>query len=219
MALFSATFEVGDLSEFTGNDQTNATIAASNADAHHGSWSAAFASLDAWTDAADVYTDLGATYASLFTRAQFKVAAEPSFDGWGFTIGLYGTNHLCKVIYDATNDFWGVRYTDGAWKNTWGAVASPIVAATWFSLELEVSVDAAAGYFKVWKDDVLVANPAGIKTDAMGNVGRVYIGEVYLDGNEATGDHGYVDCVVVDTAFIGMSERVASHRTLVGVGV
>jgi hypothetical protein len=202
--IFQDGFESGDFSAWTGTYVARSgTITVTSNDKHHGTYSARFTGLGREEDAASVYKAITAI-ADVFTRIYLKVPGEPSLVGWGATINYYGSDHLAKVIYDRVNDYWGVRFYDGySWQNVWGSVAKPLTANTWTCLEFEVYVHSSAGYFKVWINGTLVCNPTNLRTDAKGNITRVYVGEIYLDGTETVATYGYYDCVVVADTYIG----------------
>lgn len=74
-------------------------------------------------------------------------------------------------------------------------------AGNWYCLEIGFDVDAAAGFHKVWFEGNLIIDDSGIDTSGSNNFDKIRLGE------QSQGSNGYVvylDCVVVDSSYIGV---------------
>lgn len=200
MVIFSDGFESGDLSAWTGTVQNGATIAASNALAHTGSWSAVTAGLQGAGEYALV-TKTVSSASELYMRwyCRFNTTVPT---GAYVALGLFWTGSAYTGVFllDKANNKWGA-YNVHTSTFYWEAGTSTINADTWYCLELRCVRHATTGILQTWVDGVAKINQSGLDTGD-NNLTRGDIGG-YLYGAMAAERIINVDCAVIDNAYVG----------------
>lgn len=79
-----------------------------------------------------------------------------------------------------------------------------LVVDTWYAVEFYALIDASAGIYRVYVDGVMDLERTGYDTNDFGNVDDVRIG--IRDCAEVVSQ--YVDCVVIDSSYIGPEPTV-----------
>ncbi len=223
-------FEHGDLTHWLTSTGTNDTVAASNVQAHHGSWSCK-CNVDAnATTFANVYQAI-ADNTSLYLQALVKFTVPTTTNG--NTLYALSLNHAGNVIAklginpDADSTRFVLNYlsTGTTYASAYWDYGSYIGTDVWFRLKLYCLVGTSSdGVVTGWIDGTQRLNVTGLDNDNYANhLDRVCVG-IISGQNEVMED--YVDCVYVDTADINgdpfapaTTSRVACYRNMVGVGL
>ncbi len=215
-------FEHGDLTHWTTSTGTNDTVAASNAQAHHGSWSCK-ANIDANATTLAAAYQVVADNTLLYLRAYVKFTDPTTTNG--NTMMVLALNHGGSVIArlgicpDSNSTRFVLNYLSSgtSYVSAYWDYGAYIDTDTWFCLELYCKVGAASdGEVKGWIDGTERFNVAGLDNDNYANhLDRVYVGIVSAQV-EVMED--YVDCVYADTAYIGL-EAVGGVTTKKGSGL
>jgi len=198
--IFSDGFESNDFSEWTGTSESAGESSdVVNTDPHHGTYHASFTTDGSSSNEyAYCYKTFGSSYAEIYARAYIKLkTAELEHRIMEFSAG--GSWHTMMLI-TATRVY--LYYHSGA---THSSIFSEtdLDLDTWYCFELYAKVHATAGQSKLYLNDVeLLATASDLDTDEHGDVDQYRLGT--YSSASATAHGIYVDCVIVDTSYIGM---------------
>jgi len=197
--IFSDGFESGDFSAWTGTSLNGATIAASSAQAHHGTYSAKTSGLQTAGEFAWVYKTFTAA-ATIYSRHYTYLATVPANIFVVSSISKWGGSHIGLAIYNPTTSKWGI-YNNIAAEFYYESGTSTFSGTTWYCVEMRITASATVGVCQLWINGVLKVDVSSKNTGST-NPDTVYIGG-YLFANEAAERIVYSDCCVVADAYIG----------------
>jgi len=195
-SIFSDGFESGDLSQWSG---TSGTISVVSAQAHHGTRSVTYSTSPSGFCFKD-FSLVDETYARCYVRFSSLPSSGFSSEffslytsGWSWRAGVAVGYHGGTPRFDLVD--WNYNFLDSGSPN--------LVVGKWYCIEVSFK-RGAAGWAKLWVDDVLKVNVPG-DTSALSQSNRLVIGTFTWFGASYT---AFSDCVVVADAPIGM-EAVA----------
>jgi len=209
MAIFTNGFEEGDFSGWTSESESGAGV--TNAVAanfvHHGSWSYEIQGLNAANEWGIVQKTLALTYDELYMRAYVRFNDLPASNGFclvGPTFRCAGPLNLCQpgVFKDAGGRKWMFRlFTGGSEVNYYAGDYEAINSDQWYCLESYVLRDNVNGLGKLWVDEVLKVDAAGL-TMGLADISTACL-EGYISANEASPCVFIQDCAEVSESYIG----------------
>lgn len=203
---FSSDIETGDLSDFTSTFTSGATIAASSAQAHGGTYSALLSGLGSEGECAVAYKSLGAQ-TDTYARAYVRIPSLPSSSiatGLEFAWGTEQYYDIVSVGFDFSSNKWYISERVNAeysWTTHSESGTSTFSADTWYCIELRHYYHASAGVLALWVDGTSKIELTGIVTNGF-QTNTLWIGNGYSGGY--TPDQSmYIDDIVVANEYIG----------------
>lgn len=189
MTVFTSTFEVGDLSEWTGSigaPSINSTTF------HCGAYAVNL------TTSKALYKDTSAVD-ELFERVYIRFSAigtsgESEIAGFSNGWDTYLAAVTIRDPGDSSAHFEIHTYTDTHYQSD----IIPVVD-TWYCVEFAFK-KAVAGYFKLWIDGTLKVNQS-VDTSGYNQVNKIWFGNYNFGSCSFT---AVGDCVVVDSSYIGV---------------
>ncbi len=198
-------FESGNFSAWTGTSATfGETATVVNTMAHHGSYSAMFASNGGGgTERAYCFKTL-LSMSELYARGYFYVSASgiaANDNRFYFLIFKAGSNPVAFAGWRQTGGIlkWTLLIRDGTgWAGAFSTVSPSL--NQWYCVEFYWVESAVGGHAKLWVDGVLVCSITGKNTAYYGDVNRVDFGLAEIVNCGATTTYG--DCCIVVGAWI-----------------
>lgn len=202
-------FESGDFSSWTGTTENTGVATVQNVTRHHGTWAMQVSNLQFATSIARADKNIGAV-TDAYVRVYGRMEDMFTYDGYnsigGWVRNQAGGSIACAVFQkNSSGHLWGVRLFDPSTYYLASSYSS-IVSDRWYQIELRVKVDGSAGILQLWVDGVLQVNVTGIDTNNRGSIDQVSVGIYCIAGNEPSARTGYLDCAVVNNAYIGSDD-------------
>lgn len=193
-SIFSDGFESGDFSAWTG---TNGAPTVQDVIKHCGTY--AMYTNDSGEYAYKTFAAEAVLYSRIYVYFD-SLTAQVTYDGFLETRSATGL--IARLAVAGTNQHLQLQYYIDAGVQT-DASATTVSLDTWHCIELYGKIDASAGEYKVYLDDVEVADLThlGLANDNRGSINQVRVG---TSGAFRTAQDYYFDCIVVDTSYIGV---------------
>ena len=212
--LFKSGFETGDFSEWSGTYLTmgeTATLVQTPLP-HHGNYQAKFttdgSAAGEYAYARKTFADQSFAYARIF----FKITGSLPASGQNYEVmGFRNTNNgaLAKCLVENSLPLrWRINYLKNGGFSNLISTTPTISLDTWYCIELYYKIDATHGEIAFYVNGNLIFSNSNFDSDDRGKINALDVGERLSSGQKA---HSiYVDCVVIDTAYIGIEAQTSA---------
>lgn len=217
--IFSDGFE-GNFNAWDGTyiQGTKGNIEISSSNPHHGSYNA-YAYFNAtWGVHQTCYEQFSVNgLATSYARIYVKFNTLPSYSNAIFYVLTLGVDYWqwntvsIGVLRSGTAEKWQVRYLNTTYMTS--SISSPApTTGVWYCVEIEAVISHTAGEANCWIDGTQQFALTGCVNDANGNTGWVRAGLDLCDNiGSAVYPDVYLDCCVVDSAYIGPEVTSVSY--------
>lgn len=202
--VFEDGFESNDFSAWTGTTTSGGTIQTSDVNPHSGSYHANASITGTGTRTAYCYkTGFDESRINVREYVYFHDRVTNGTSDEIMVLQVWGDTALFQMGIRSWDAYWGGRYRKAGVWTAWNNVSLEASLNTPYCVETEFYVHATEGWFKAYLDDTLIFSDVNIDTSQNGNAVEIRCGVVQSVLN---GDYQHsvdLDCVVVDSSYIG----------------